>query len=390
MQQLKIAIIHEMLIKLWWAEKVVEKLCSIFPLADLHTLIYDESKVWSIFPKDNVIVAKQTKIIYKLFKNQRFCLPFMPSAIESFDLSTYDVVICSSSWFAHWAITKPETKFIVYYHSPARYLWDWTNEYKKDIWWNDWIKWFLLNSLFLKLRIWDFIASNRVDINLANSNNSANRVKKYYKKDCEILYPPVETARFNKKINKSWVLEKCLMELKLPEKENTWKNWYYIIISALTEFKKIEIAIEWFNKMPTNNLVIIWDWNYKNTLLNKVNWENILFTGSRFGDELVELVQWSSWLIFPGEEDFWIVPIEAMANWKAIFAFRWWWLLETVIENKTWNFFDDKNWYDFVPKFLEFDKKVKSTIFNRDFIINHAKKFDEIEFENRIKEIVYS
>ncbi len=413
---MKIAILHEMLVKLGWAEKVVEKISSVFPDAPIYTLIYDEEKVWKVFPKDNVKVAKLTQKIYNLTKNQRFCLPFMPKAVESLDLSEYDVVICSSSWFAHWAITKPETKFIVYYHSPARYLWDWTNEYKNDIWWNKWIKWFILNRLFLKLRQWDFIASNRVDINLANSKNSALRVKKYYRKDSEILYPPIETKRFQKEVKGIWVLSSFIPPFVkgakgglpstnnvanafITNKEQKTPNplyemgkgqiWYYIIISALTEFKKIEIAIEWFNKMSDKNLVIIWSWNYKETLENKVSWKNIVFTWARYGDELVELVQWSLWLVFPWEEDFWIVPIEAMACWKPIFAYRAGWLLETVIDNKTWNFFDDKNWYDFVPKFLEFDEKVLNWFFDKDFIKNHANQFDESHFEKRLKEIVW-
>lgn len=366
-----------MLIKLGWAEKVVEKLISTFPDAHIFTLIYDEKKVWKVFSKDKVIVAKPTQNIYKMFKNQRFCLPFMPRAVESLDFSDYDVVICSSSWFAHWAITKPETKFIVYYHSPARYLWDWTNEYKKDIGFDKWIKWYILNKLFLKLRIWDVIASARVDINIANSKNSSKRVLKYYRKDSEILYPPIETKRFQKEIKKVWVLK----QLKIAD--------YYIIISALTEFKKIEIAIEWFNKMSDKNLVIIWWWNHKEALEKKVTWDNIIFTWPRYSDELVELVQWSLWLVFPWEEDFWIVPIEAMAAGKPVFAYAWWWLLETVIEDKTWTFFADKTWYDFVPKFKEFDKKVKSGFFDQKFIKTHAQKFDESLFEKKIKEIVY-
>ena len=153
---MKIAILHEMLIKFGWAEKVIEDFLKIYPEADLFTLIYDEKKMWKFFPKQKIhpqVFTLFTQKIYNLFKKQRLCLTHMSKAVESLDFSWYDVVLCSSSWFAHGAITKPSTKFIVYYHSPARYLWDWTNEYKKDIWFNSWIKWYFLNSLFLKLRI---------------------------------------------------------------------------------------------------------------------------------------------------------------------------------------------------------------------------------------------
>ena len=248
---MKIAILHEMLIKLGWAEKVVEKILKIFPKADLFTLIYDEKKVTNIFPKSKInsqVFKLKSQRFYNLTKHQRLCLLFMASSVESLDFSEYDIVICSSSGFAHWAITKPETKFIVYYHSPARYMWDWTNEYKNDIGWNKWIKWYILNKLFLKLRQWDYIASKRVDLSLANSKNCQNRIWKYYRNKSEIIYPPVEVNRFQKRIPPNPPLLKWGI---------IWEK-YYIIISALSEFKKIDIAINAFNELKNINLLIIW------------------------------------------------------------------------------------------------------------------------------------
>ena len=364
---MKVAILHEMLVKKWWAEKVVEKMMRIFPDATIYTLIYDEKKMGDNFPKEKVKVASITQKFFKWTKNQRFCLPFMPLAVESFDFSDYDVVLCSSSWFAHWAITKPETKFIVYYHSPARYLWDWTNEYKKDIWFDKWIKWYILNKLFLNLRKWDFIASKRVDISLANSTNVMRRIEKYYRKDSSLVYPPVETTRF------------------MPGEK--WD--YYIIISALTEFKKIEVAIEAFNKMSDKKLKIVWDWNYRANLESMKTSKNIEFLWAKYGQELVNLLQNSKWLIFPWEEDFGIVPIEAQASWKAVFAYKWGWLLETVIEWITWEFFDNKNWSDFVEKFERFDYNIDNSIYNEEKIRNNALRFSEEEFEKKIMEAVY-
>ena len=244
---------------------------------------------------------------------------------------------------------------------------------KKDIWASGWIKWYILNKLFLKLRVWDFIASKRCDITLANSSNTKKRISKYYRKDSEVLYPPVETERFEK---------------PLPNPPLQGEGNYYIIISALTEFKKIEVAIEWFNKMSDKNLIIIWSWDYKNKLVQLVQDEkNIQFVWPKYSDELVQLVQNSKWLIFPGEEDFWIVPIEVMAAWKPVFAYRWWWLLETVVEWITWEFFYEKDWGDFVEKFKIFDENNMKNKYKSNSCKKQSEKFSETKFEKRIKEL---
>lgn len=375
---MKIAIVHEMLVKLGGAEKVVEKMLDMFPEADLFTLIYDEEKTWKIFPKKSIhkqVFKLPSQKIYNFTKKQRFCLPLMPRSIEQLDFSEYDVVLCSSSWFAHGAITKPETKFIVYYHSPARYIWDWTNEYKKDIGFDAGIKAYFLNKLFLQLRIWDVIASNRVDIVLANAENTAGRIKKYYRRESEILYPPVEVSRFQKE----WISEK-----------NSFfeANDYYIIISALTEFKKIDIAISAFNQMPNKNLLIIWAWDADETLKKQVNWKNIVFSGPQYWDQLVSLVQNSLGLVFPGEEDFWIVPIEVMAAWKPVFAYHGGWLLETVKQWVTWDFFYNKDGSDFVKYFQLFDDKNNNWEFLSENCKKQAELFSDKNFEQAIFKII--
>ena len=372
---MKIAILHEMLVKLGWAEKVVESLLKIFPTAELFTLIYDEKKTGKIFKKQKInsqVFCLKTQKIYSITKNQRLCLPFMSDSVECLDFSVYDLVIASSSWFAHWAITKPETKFIVYYHSPARYMWDWTNEYKKEIWWSKWLKWFFLNKLLLNLRQWDYIASKRSDISLANSKNTKSRIKKYYKKDSIILYPPVEVDRFSKKIKNS----------------NKNKSNYYIIISALTEFKKIDIAIKSFNKIKDKKLIIIWEWDYRKKLEQINSSKNTNFVWAKYSDELVSLVQESSWLIFPWEEDFWIAPIEVMAAWKPVFALKKWWLYESVIKWVTWEFFEDDNWKDFIENFIKFDEKNIKWEYKSENCKKQAQKFSQSEFEKQIKSIV--
>ncbi len=377
---MKIAIVHDLLVKLGWAEKVIEKLLKIYPQGDLFTLIYDEKKVGKVFLKEKIQKTPSlTQNIYDIFKNQRFCLPFMSRAVESLDLSEYDVVIASNSAFVHGCITKPETKFIVYYHTPARYMWDRTNEYKKEIGWNRWIKLFFLNWILKSLRMWDFQASQRHDITLVNSKNVAQRVKKYYKLDSQIIYPNVDVVRFKKEIN---INPSLTLPLNLMEGES-----YYIIISALTEFKRIGISIEAFKKMSDKNLVIIWTGNFKKSL-EKISSKNIYFVWPKYDDELVYVLQHASWLIFSGEEDFGIVPIEANAAGIPVFAYRSWWLTETMIEWSTCEFFDDKNGSDFVEKFKKFDENITNWKYNKDTIIDNAQRFSEEKFEEEIRKVV--
>lgn len=372
---MKIAIVHDLLVKLGWAEKVLEKLLLMYQQADLFTLIYDEKKVWSVFPKNKIKkIASITQNIYELTKNQRFCLPFMARWVESLDLSEYDVVIADNSAFVHGCITKPETKFIVYYHTPCRYMWDRTNEYKKEIWWNKWIKLFILNWMLKWLRMWDYQASQRHDITLCNSKNVAKRLKKYYWLEAEVIYPNVDVERFNKYLDKTF--------------ETPFKD-YYIIISALTEFKKIDISINAFNKMPDKNLVVVWTWNFKENLEKIALGKNIVFTWPKYSDELVYLLQNARWLVFSWEEDFWIVPIESFWAWVPVFAYRWWWLAETMIEWVTWEFFDSKTWEDFVKKFEIFEKNINSWKYDSGNIKEHAKNFSEEVFEENIRRIVW-
>lgn len=377
---MKVAILHEMLIKLGGAEKVVENFMKLFPDATIFTLIYDEKKCGKVFPREKIspqVWKSKTQKRYNLFKKQRFCLALMAISVENFDFSEYDLVICSSSWFAHWAITKPETKFVVYCHSPARYMWDWTNEYKRDLGLNSWWKKYFLKPFiertFYKNRQWDLMASSRADLIIANSKNTSNRIKKYYRRESKILYPPVETQRFAK------ILEKNNFEKPFEK--------YYIIISALTEFKKIEIAISWFNELE-ENLLIIWAGDFRENLEKLTKKENIKFTWAKYDDELVFLVQNSSGLIFPWEEDFGIVPIEVMSAWKPVFAYKGWWLLETNIEWVTWSFFEDKSWKDFIEKFKIFHKNNLKNIYTRENCINQAKNFSQEIFEKNFLELI--
>lgn len=377
---MKVAIIHEMCVKIGGAEKVVQSFLKLYPDADLYSLILDEDKMEDFFGSRKIITPNISQRIYKLFKNQRFCLPFMSRAIESLDFSSYDLVIASSSGFAHGAITKPETKFIVYSHAPARYLWDYSNEYKKQIGFNEGIKSYFLNKLFLRLRIWDYMSSQRADKILANSENTKNRIKKYHRRNSQVLYPPIEVKRF----------QKTSLSLSLQGEKNKKNENYYIIISALTAFKRLDIAISGFNKLPNQNLVIIGKWEQSEELLWLVRGKNISFVWAQYWDDLVSFVQNSQGLIFPGEEDFGIVPVEVLAAGKPVFAFAKWGLLETVSAGITGEFFHDSEGSDFSSQFQEFNKNNLDGKYKSWACRNSAEKFSEANFLKKLTEIVWS
>lgn len=369
-----------MLIKLGWAEKVVEQIIKIFPKADLYTLIYDEKKVGKVFPA-NMIHPSCRKLlsqkIYTITKKQRLCLPFLQSSVESLNFSSYDRVIVSSSWFAHGLKTWSSTKTIVYYHAPARYMWDWTHEYRKEIDMDSGIKWYLYWNFMKKIRIWDYYAAQSNTILLANSKTTQSRIRKYYRRDSLIVYPPIETERFAKQLS-NWSTQWFFQE-----------NTYYIILSALTEFKKLDIAISAFLDMPELHLLIIGSGEYK-TSLEKIahSSKNIKFAWAQYWDDLVYLVQNSLGLVFPGEEDFGIVPIEVMAAGKPVFALQRWWLTETVIEWKTGEFFKNPDGSDFIDAFQKFHQQnIKGKYLKTNCEIQ-AQKYNEKSFSRTLKNIV--
>ncbi|MDQ7022282.1 MAG: glycosyltransferase [Candidatus Gracilibacteria bacterium] len=315
-----------------------------------------------------------------MVKKQRFCLPLMPVSVEMLDFSEYDVVIISSSGFAHGTITKPECNTIAYIHAPARYMWDWTNEYKKDLNVLNFIRPvfnYFLNKKFLELRQWDYMASKRPDIILANSSNTANRIKKYHRNTSEILPPPIEISRFNKF-------------------SNSKKGDYYIIISMLAHYKKIEVAINAFNKMSDKKLIIVGGGDYKETLEKMVTHPQplpskeggITFVGPKYGDEMVELLAGARGFIFPGEEDFGMAPVEALACGTPLFALKAGGLLETNIEGITGEFFEDKDGKDFVENFKKFDENINNNKYKKEDLLKQANNFGEDAFEGRIRELV--
>ncbi len=316
---MKIAIVHDFLLKLGGAERVVKALAEMFPKAPIYTLLYDESVVGSVFPKERVRTSFLQNYPAFLRKRNRLLVHKMPRAIEELDLDEYDLVISSSTAFSHGLVTSLKTKHICYCHSPMRYAWDWANEYCEENKINGFKK-LLYAPLMKYLREWDRTAADRPDLYLANSSNVQQRLQKYYQMPSDILYPPVDTEKFRAR----------------ESNEN-----YFLIVSTLTPYKRIDLAVQLFNKIG-RKLVIIGEGPQRKYLEN-IAGENVEFLGFKDDETVKEYLENCRALIFPGEEDFGITPVEAMACGKPVLAFGKGGVTESVISGKTGEFFFEPN-----------------------------------------------
>jgi len=369
---MKVAVVHEMLVKMGGAENVVLDILEMFPDADFFTLIYNESKVGHFFPKERVKnVPAITQIPFRITRNQRFSLPFMKYGVESLDLSEYDLVITSSSGFAHGVITKPEALHVVYYHSPARYLWDVTHEHRKDIHFLAFFKkilLFFLAYIFTSLRTWDFAASYRHDLAIAASKQVRDRIRKYYKRDARVIYPSVYVEKF------------FVGPSRIESRE------YYVIASALTEFKKIDVAVRAFNEMGYP-LIIIGDGAQK-TYLESIAKKNITFVGYKRWEQINEYYQNARGFILAGREDFGIAPIEAMAAGLPVFGLGEGGLTESSIDGLSGAFFADKDGQDFIEKFEQFHQDISEGKYSPDLIRDHAIQFRKERFQEELYQAI--
>jgi len=357
---MKVALVHDFLFKLGGAERVLKVFSEMFPDAPIFTLIYDEEKMSDVFPKERVITSSFQKYPKFLRNKHRFFTKKFPRLIEEFDFSDYDLVISSSNSYSKGIITSTDTKHLCYCHSPMRYAWDWTHEYRDE----NKIRGFkklIYTPLINYLRNWDQISASRVDKFLANSRNVQKRIEKYYGFDSTIVYPPVDTDRFK------------------MTKENLD---YYLIVSTLTPYKKVDLAVEFFNKIG-KKLIIIGS-GPSLDYLKSIAGENIEFLGFKSDEVVKEYMENCRALIFPGEDDFGITPLEAMACGKPVLAYAKGGLLETLIPGKTGEFFYNDTVSDM-------EDALGRLIYNESLydpaeIRKHAEKFSKAQFIKNMKE----
>ena len=359
---MRIALIHDYLNQYGGAERVLEAFAEIYPSAPIYTLLHNPRQLRGAFSGKKIQTSFLQKIPLAKSRHRIFPL-LMPMAIEKFNLSNYDVVLSDSASFAKGVITKPETLHICYCHTPPRYAWDDSHKYIKEFTMSSLVKFFV--PFFMNyIRLWDREASFRVDKFICNSKFVARRIKKYYKRQAEVIYPPVDTKKFTPHFLKGERLE------------------YFLMVGRLLAYKRFGIAIEAFNKLKIP-LKIIGN-GPERKKLEKIAQKNIEFLGEVSEKELNRYYQNCQALIFPQEEDFGIVALEAMACGRPVIAYRGGGALESIKEEETGIFFDEQTPRDLIKTVKNFQPKK----FNPQKIRNHALKFDKEKFKSKIKRFI--
>ncbi len=362
---MRVAIVHELLTRRGGAERIARIFAEMFPEAPVYTLLYNEKKLGEWFPAERVRKAALPACRLPLAAckyNHHLHLSQFPKAIESWDFSEFDVVLSSSSAFAHGIITNGSPKHICYVHSPARYLWDSTHEvleragkgplgFLKRRW---------LERIFHKLRIWDAESAARADVLLANSKEVQRRIECYWRRESKVVYPPIEDF---------W-LEKDLQ----TEKED-----FYLIVSTLTPYKHIDRAVEACNTLKVP-LKIVGEGRDRRRL-TKIAGPTVELLGYQSNDVVRDLYSKAKAVLFPGKDDFGLVPVEAMACGAPVIALKEGGALETVREGETGFFFNE-------PTAESLEETIHQTQVMKidpERCREHAKTFGRERFEEAIR-----
>ena len=363
---MKVALIHDWLTGVRGGERCLEVFCELFPQAHLYTLLHIPGSVSPVIEK----MAIKTSFIQNLpfsKRGYRKYLPLFPMAVESFNLKGYDLILSCSHCVAKGIITPPDALHISYVFTPMRYVWDMYGEYfgenKKRI----------IPFFTHYLRMWDVTSSQRVDNFVCISNHVANRIKKYYRREAEVVYPPVDVDRFRKR----------------EKKED-----YFLIVSSFAPYKKIDLAIKAFGQLGYP-LKIIGSGSEEKRLKSMAP-SNAEFLGWQSDEVVADYYSRCRALIFPGEEDLGIVPLEAMASGKPVIAYGKGGARETIMpyglknkrgETPTGIFFYEQSVASLIDAVKQFDRIEKE--FDPSAIRKHALQWDRRHFKKKMEKIIF-
>ncbi|MEI6378356.1 MAG: glycosyltransferase [Candidatus Falkowbacteria bacterium] len=358
---MNVALIHDHLAQDGGAEKVLKVLADMYPQAPIYTLLYEPANVAKYF-KNRCI---NTSIIQRIPGGVRFykwCMPIMPMAVEFFNLSPFDLVISDTSSFAKGVITSTNTPHICYCHTPTRYLWSDTHSYIEELRFNKYFK-KLIGMSLNKIRVWDKAAADRVDYFVANSQFIAKRIKKYYRRESVVIYPPVEIEKFT------------VQEVKED---------YYLAGGRLVPYKRFDLVIAAF-KQSGRKLKIFGDGPDFDRLKSLVGaTAHIEFLGRVSEQDKVKLYAGAKGFINPQEEDFGITMVEALASGTPVLAFNSGGAPEIVVDGQTGFLFDAQT----VESLLDALAKNDASAISAQACRTRAEKFSTEKFKQKMSEYV--
>jgi len=359
---MKIAFVHDYLVQSGGAEKVLETFTEIWPHAPIYTLIHDPDAIQHRFDRKTVRTSFLQKIPF-VKKHHHIFPPLMMLATEQFNLDYYDVVLSDSSSFAKNIITRPDTLHISYCHTPMRYAWDGWQHYVREYSFPTIIK--TLTPFFMNyIRLWDWQATKGVDYFIANSQFVRRRIKKYYRRSALVINPPVEVEKFS--------------PVSPTEVED-----YFLMVGRMIKYKKMDLVIKAFNRLKLPLKVVGQGVEYKR--LRRLAGPTIEFIDRRVPEkELARLYARSRAFLFPQEEDFGIVAIEALASGRPVIAYRAGDVEENIEEGKTGIFFEEQT----EAEVMRAVKKCLRTDFDQEYIARQAQRFSRERFKREIKDTV--
>lgn len=362
---MNIALVHEWLVNYYGSEKVVESFTNLFPEAPIYALVdylnADERKIITKGKKANTSFIQNLPFSRK---HHRIYLPLFPLAVEQHDLSDYDVVLSSSHSVAKGALTNSNQLHICYCHTPIRYAWDLYHQYLNDLNIKGGLKGAYVRWSLHKIRIWDYISTNRVDYFIANSAHIAKRIRKIYNRDATVIHPPVDTDKFSCQTN---------------------KDNYYLTASRFVPYKKIDLVVQAFASIPDKKLIVIGEGPDKDKI-KALAGSNVEILPRQNYKDLVNYMQNARAFIFAAEEDFGITMVEAQAGGTPVIAYNVGGASEIVKNNETGILFDKQTPESIIDAVNKFEKNINQ--FDSYNICQHAQSFSRKNFEQKINEFV--
>ncbi len=351
---MKVAIVHYWLFHMRGGEQVLEALCEMYPEADIYTHVYDPRHVSEGIRRHKV----QTTFIQRMpfaRKMYKAYLPFMPLALEMLDLSNYDLVISSESGPAKGVIVRADATHICYCHTPMRYLWDQYHVYYKGA---GSLSRLSMPYLLHRMRRWDVTSAARVDHFIANSNCVAERIHKFWRRDSEVIAPPVSIDKFYVSAD---------------------HDDFYLCVNELVGYKRVDLAIAACNALQ-RRLVVIGD-GPEAKALQKMAGPTIEFLGHVPHSVLRDYLSRCRALLFPAYEDFGITPVEALASGRPVVAFARGGVRDTLIDGRTGALFAEQTPPSLIEAMIRFE--AVEHVFDSEFMANHAAKFSRAVFKEK-------